>query len=88
MLDKDEVLLAFPLFKRMLIKLGKLEGKPDFIVESVFTYIAKYQEIPEQNLKFFGWIAQRPFWKINADRLALLKLIAQLSVPEPLPAGH
>ncbi len=84
-LDKDEVLLAYPLFKKMLIKVGNLEGKPEFIVEAVFTYIAKYQEIPKQDLKFFGWIAQKPFWKISADRLALLKLVSQLSKPEPLP---
>lgn len=87
-LDKDEVLLAFPLFKRMLVKVGNLEGKPDFIVEAVFTYIAKYQEIPKQDLKFFGWIAQKPFWKISADRLALLKLVSQLSKPEPIPPQH
>ncbi|NDD91726.1 hypothetical protein EBZ37_06540 [bacterium] len=83
----DEVLAAYPVFKRILAETGKLDMRDDALIQAVLTYIVKYQEIPKQDLKFITWYASRPFWKLNADRGGLFNLISKISTPEPIPAS-
>lgn len=86
-LNLNETLGAYPLFKRLLVEIGKLDPKDDKLGQAVFTYLVKYQKIPKKDLSFITWYLTRPFWKISADRGALFGLISKISKPEPLPAG-
>lgn len=86
-LNLDETLSAYPLFKRMLVEIGNLDPKDDRLGQAVFTYLVKHQKIPKKDLSFITWYLTRPFWRISADRGALFGLISKISKPEPLPAG-
>jgi hypothetical protein len=84
-LNLDEAMVAYPLFKKLLVEMGNLDPKQGFVIEAAFTYIIKYQKIPKLNAHFIWWIVRKPFWKLNANRAAMFNLISQLSKPEPLP---
>jgi hypothetical protein len=84
-LSVEELLIAYPMFKRLLVEMGDLDPKNDSIVQAVFTYLVKYQKVPKKDAHFIWWYLRRPFWKINASRSAIFGLISRLTVPEPLP---
>jgi len=83
--DLDEIMVAYPMFKRLLVVIGKLDPNNDSLIQAVFTYIVKYQKIPKQDLHFITWYLTRPFWSLRADRGAILSLIATASKPEAAP---
>jgi hypothetical protein len=81
----DEVMLAYPMFKKLLAELGELDPNDDGTIQAVFTYIVKYQKIPKRDAHFIWWLLTKPFWKVEATRSALFNLISQVSTPEPVP---
>jgi hypothetical protein len=83
----EEIMLAFPMFKKLLAELGNLDPNDTKTLEAVFTYIVKYQKIPKKDAHFIWWYLTKPFWKVEASRAALFNLIAQVSKPEPLPGA-
>jgi len=82
----DEVMLAYPMFKKLLAELGELDPNDDGTIQAVFTYIVKYQKIPKRDAHFIWWLLTKPFWKVEATRSALFNLISQVSTPEPVPS--
>ena len=86
-LSVEELLIAYPMFKRLLVEMGNLDPDNDSIAQAVFTYLVKYQKVPKVDAHFIWWYLTRPLWKINASRSAIFGLISKLTVPEPLPGS-
>jgi hypothetical protein len=89
----SEAMAAYPVFKGPLAEFGGVTGYPNFIIETIFTYVIKYGHPPAKNWKGYAhlvaWGAQKPLWgeRINSDRLKLYQVIESLAQPQPLPGG-
>jgi hypothetical protein len=79
----NELMKAFPVFKRELAAFGKIDINQTLLLEGAFTYTVRYGIAPTTDFMgtshFLGWIANKPFWQINADRTALYRVLAALN---------
>lgn len=84
-LDIKEALCLLKLFKGIIGDILGInyEDNPDE-VESFFTYILKYGDMPDPQdplaqIKFNDWKWQKPQWSLRANRATLLKILALIS---------
>ena len=79
-LDLDEVMGAYPTFKRIITDVGGLDPDDDLMIEAVFTYLVRFGQVPSEDFlgmaHFIAWFLWRPFWTIKADRSAIYKIIS------------
>jgi hypothetical protein len=80
-LNLDEILNAFPIFKNTLARFAQMDPVEDHdTLEAVFTYTVYYGEAPKKDIlnlvKFLWWSWTRPFWSINASRYDLYTVIS------------
>lgn len=77
-LDTDEAMKAFPVFRPLLTKLSKLNDPKQ--VRALFAYILKYGKAPEQNLagliEFGAWASNPSAWNLNVDRIQMAKIFS------------
>lgn len=89
-IDTDETLAAFPVFKRTISNLSGIAMDEDSKLCGVFAYIIDHGKAPSKSfwgsVAFLYWMARKPFWNIKADRLSVYKVTSLFSVPEPVPA--
>ncbi|HTL11683.1 MAG TPA: hypothetical protein VL588_04305 [Bdellovibrionota bacterium] len=82
-LDIDEVLAGYPKFKKIFAEYAHLDESQDFILKSAFTYLIRFGEPPQTTVagyaKFIAWMAARPFWKTDADRMAMFNVFSSLA---------
>lgn len=80
---------AYPVFKGTIAKLAEENATDDSVLQAILTYLLEYSEVPSKQfpavLKFILWEAWRPFWSVNADRMAVYSVMANLSAPVSLP---
>ncbi len=85
----DELMGAFPVFKRELAEFGKIDPSQTALLEGAFTYTVRYGVAPTTDFMgtshFLGWLASKPFWTIHGDRTALYKVLAALNPVEKIP---
>ena len=90
-INLDELMGAFPVFKRDLAAFGKIDPGQTLILEAAFTYTVRFGIPPTLDVMggahFVGWLATKPAWKINGDRAALYKVLAALNPKETPPEG-
>jgi hypothetical protein len=79
----DELMTAFPVFKRELATFGKIDLNQTTLLEGAFTYTVRYGQAPTTDVMgtshFLGWLASKPFWQVDADRTALYRVLAALN---------
>ncbi|MCC7440298.1 MAG: hypothetical protein IT285_01615 [Bdellovibrionales bacterium] len=82
-MDIDEVLAGYPKFKKMFAEYTKIDENQDFILKSVFTYLIRYGHPPRETVggyaHFVAWMAGRPFWKTDADRMSIFNVFSSLA---------
>jgi hypothetical protein len=87
MIDTQETLAAYPLFRLTLAKLAKHDPDDKPFLEAVLTYTAHHGEPPAESIggiaHFLLWKAVRPFWDLQVRRADFLKVLAKLGTPEP-----
>ncbi len=89
LLDKDEILQAYPVFKRKIEIIGNGKLKTDGMTKAAFTYLIKYGKPPADGLwgtvHFVAWMLAKPFWSFEADRGRIFEIVSYFNEPEPLP---
>ena len=80
-----ETLGAFPAFKGELARFGGIDPNQTALLEAAFTYTVRFGAPPVMDVfgttHFLMWWAWKPFWTIQADRMAIYKVIGVLSQP-------
>lgn len=75
-LETEEAMRVYPVFKMLLTKLSKLKDPSQ--VRALFAYILKYGKAPEQNaggfIEFGLWANNPSGWELNVDRMQLAKI--------------
>lgn len=89
-LDVEEVKGAFPTFRKIISEIGDIDYDERSKLEAVFTYIIKFGHPPETDLEgslhfLWWWKVMKPFWKIDAYRRDIYKIITLFKVPEEPP---
>ena len=85
-LSKNEINNAYPIFKNVIAGKVKLTSN-DYILEGVFTYIVKYQAMPD-TADFSGistlalWLLSYTGQNYSTDRLGVFNIVCQLAAPE------
>jgi hypothetical protein len=79
-LDVPELLRAFPVFRRTIAEVGKIDYKQKAILEAIFTYLVKHGRPPATNvggyLDLGTWILSRPLWRIHATRADVIRIVS------------
>lgn len=80
-MELDEVMNAYPVFKLKIAEAAELDPIEDNKrLEAIFTYVVKYGKPPKKGFlgsaHFLWWSMRRPFWKIEAERDSLYKVLA------------
>ena len=88
-LNKSEVLTAYPVFKTLLAKKAKLGSGNDYMLEGIFTYIVRYRQMPVTagvgpiaKLAWWLGIYKLPTTNYSADRAGVFNIVCQLAAPE------
>ena len=80
-LDTEEVLKAFPVYRKILQDIGGMTDEED--LQALFTYIMKHGEPPTKNLKgaikFYWWKWHRSSWDVETTRADLARILAYIS---------
>lgn len=82
-LDKDEVMAAFPVFEGLIRKLAeKTLCRPvsDWLVKAIFSYTVKYAEVPSGSLEEMSrmtWFSTVG-WSFELDRLGVTKVFSAI----------
>jgi hypothetical protein len=75
-LETDEAMRVYPVFKMLLTKLSKLKDPSQ--VRALFAFILKYGKAPEQNaagyIEFDLWANNPSAWELNVDRMQMAKI--------------
>jgi hypothetical protein len=84
-LNLEETLRAFPAFKGELARFGGIDPSNTALLEAAFTYTVRFGAPPVMDVfgttHFLMWWGWKPFWTIQADRMAIYKVIGVLSQP-------
>ena len=66
-----------------------MDPNNETFLEGAFTYTVAKGHPPATDplgvAAFVLWLIGKPMWAVNANRLSLYRVLAALSVPEPLP---
>lgn len=96
MLSRSEINSAYPIFKNKIYTLAQEKSsfiKGDWLLEGVFTYIVRYQELPDllritsmqglkEDLKVGAWILTYLVQPYTTDRSGVFNIVCQLGAPE------
>ena len=81
-LDTEEVMQAFPVYRKILQDIGGMTDEED--LQALFTYIMKNGEPPKKNLKgaiqFYWWKWHRSSWDVETSRADLARILAYISM--------